>query len=239
MLKIWEDKHFLKEARIVLSTMTIFVVFLFPTLFSNGSTFASNHSITINTGGDVDITILPDKSTTSASEINVTTTCRAGYNLSFSTSGNDNHLYLNGDSSNNSDDTYFNPSDGETILNNATNTWGYSLGTLNSSTLTPPTTGDVFLPVPTSNTIPAILKTTNETASDTTINDNFSIYYGVNAGSDLASGAYYMQNDEGTNNPGSIVYFVTMNPLCAIELDLSFNENLDGASQPWKIIPLI
>ncbi|MBR2641391.1 InlB B-repeat-containing protein, partial [Candidatus Saccharibacteria bacterium] len=37
-----------------------------------------------------------------------------------------------------------------------------------------------------------------------------------------------MQNDAGTNNPGKIVYYVTMNPLCAIELDLDFNENLDG-----------
>ena len=212
----------------------MFLVFFCLSLLFNHPVLASQHSISINTSSNIDINVQPDKSTVQSSDVNIITTCRSGYNLTLSTSGNDNHLYLNGDSSNNNTDTYFNPSDGNTALNSATNTWGYSLAIPSSTapfTPTPPTASNVFLPVPTANVIPATLKTTIETASDTSINDNFSVYYGVNASSTLLSGTYHMQNDEGTDNPGSIVYHVTMNPICAIELDLSFNENLDGAGE--------
>ena len=216
-----KQEGFVLGIRICLSFIGIFSAFFLSFLFNN-SAFASDHSISLSTSGDIYMDIQADNSTVQSSEVNVTTTCRAGYNLFLSTSGNDNNLYPNGDSSTTS--TYFSPSDGNTALNNATDTWGYSLDISGAT----PSTNNVFLPVPTVNAVPAPIRTTRETASETSIDDDVSIYYGVNASYNIASGAYHMQNDAGTNNPGKIVYYVTMNPLCAIELDLDFNENLDG-----------
>ena len=227
--KYWKRKGFLSGMRTFLSSVAVFGILFLPALLGN-SVHATNHSISLSTDSDISIDVLSGKSTIQSSSVNVTTTCKAGYDLMLSTSGNDNHLYPNGDSSS-SAGTYFNPSDGSTTLSNAADTWGYSLDISSGTpaTLTPPTSNNVFLSVPTANHTPALIRTTRETASETSIDDDISIYYGVNASYNLAGGTYQMKNDTGTNNPGSIVYYAIMNPICAIDLELGFNENLDGA----------
>ncbi|MBO7132285.1 InlB B-repeat-containing protein, partial [Candidatus Saccharibacteria bacterium] len=142
----------------------------------------------------------------SASEVNVVTNCRAGYNLSIS-GPTDRNLYRNGDSTNNTQGQYFTPVDGTSTLKNTTNAWGYSLSANTDS--------GVFSPL--SNT-PTLLKTTAQTASQTDIDDDITIYYGVSVSNSLNPGTYEMANN------GSIVYQLTMDPSC-IDYEVIFNPN--------------
>ncbi|MBR2766746.1 hypothetical protein IKD67_01520 [Candidatus Saccharibacteria bacterium] len=172
----------------------------------NGSAYAE-YTISMTSSGAQSIDILPDASNVNTSisvdAVTVTTTCPAGYNLTTTTSVNDNKLYLNGSSSNNATDTYFNPSDGTTALSNAPNTWGFYQ---DGSTV--PTASSVFKPVPTSTSTPATIRTSSSTS------DSFNIYYGVAAGSGLAPGTYKMIPEQNTNENGTIVYYLTMAEEC-------------------------
>lgn len=184
---------------------------------------ATDYSLSLTTDSSISLSF-PNNSTTTidSSSIRVTTTCRAGYDLTLSTSISDNNLYRGGDSTNNTSGTYFSPSNGTVALSSATNTWGYLL----SSTL--PTASSVFLPVPTSNASPAVLKTASQTASQTDIDDTFSIYYGANADASLTSGTYKMAEDSTTHDNGTLIYYLTTSPNCTDSLDITFNKNLDG-----------
>ena len=144
--KYWKRKGFLSGMRTFLSSVAVFGILFLPALLGN-SVLATNHSISLSTDSDISIDVISGKSTIQSSSVNVTTTCKAGYDLMLSTSGNDNHLYPNGDSSS-SAGTYFNPSDGSTTLSNAADTWGYSLDISSGTpaTLTPPTANNVFYP---------------------------------------------------------------------------------------------
>ena len=103
------------------------------------NTFAAS-TLTLTSSGSQDINVGASAgSAISADSINVATNCRYGYNLTLSTSVNDNNLYLNGDSSNNTAGTYFEPTDGTSVLNATTNKWGYYY---NGSTT--PTSTSVF-----------------------------------------------------------------------------------------------
>lgn len=172
----------------------------------NGSAYA--YTISMTSSGAQSIDILPDASNVNTSisvdAVTVTTTCPAGYNLTTTTSVNDNKLYLNGSSSNNATGTYFNPSDGTTALSNAPNTWGFYQ---NGSTV--PTSSSVFKPVPISTSTPATIRTSSSTS------DSFNIYYGVAASSSLAPGTYKMIPDQNKSNEnGTIVYYLTMAEEC-------------------------
>ena len=91
-----------------------------------GNVSAVSHTLTLTSSGSQDINISASAGTAISSDaINVTTTCRYGYNFTINTSVNDNNLYLGGDSSNNTEGTYFSPTDGTTALNATTNKWGY------------------------------------------------------------------------------------------------------------------
>ncbi|MBR2766881.1 hypothetical protein IKD67_02250 [Candidatus Saccharibacteria bacterium] len=172
----------------------------------NGSAYAE-YTISMTSSGAQSIDILPDASNVNTSisvdAVTVTTTCPAGYNLTTTTSVNDNKLYLNGSSSNNATDTYFNPSDGTTALSNAPNTWGFYQ---DGSTV--PTASSVFKPVPISTSTPATIRTSSSTS------DSFNIYYGVAASSSLAPGTYKMIPEQNTNENGTIVYYLTMAEEC-------------------------
>ena len=165
-------------------------------------TTSGAHSVDVKTGagGETGTSISEDA-------ITVTTTCPNGYNLTLSTSVNDNNLYLGGDSSNNTAGTYFAPADGTTALSNAANTWGYYYESSNSNN-TAPTKTSIFNPVPVKGSATTI-------KASTSTSDSFSIYYGVAVSSSMTPGTYKMIPD--TNNAGhdgAIVYQLTMSQSC-------------------------
>ena len=175
-----------------------------------GNVSAVSHTLTLTSSGSQDINISASAGTAISSDaINVSTTCRYGYNFTINTSVSDNNLYLGGDSSNNTEGTYFSPTDGTTALNATTNKWGYYY---NASTA--PTNTSVFSPVPTLST-PATVKTPLTTPSSSDINDNFNIYYGVSSAPTMAKGTYKMIPDtNNSNNDGTIVYTATIADTC-------------------------
>ena len=184
------------------------------------NTSATSHTLTLSSSGAQNINITAATNTVvSTDSISVATTCRYGYNLVSSTSVNDNNLYLNGDASNNTSGTFFSPSDGTTILSNATNTWGYYY---NANSAVAPTASSVFSPVPAlGNT--ATIKTPLTTPASADISDSFDIYYGVNSAPTMAKGAYKMIPDaNNSNNNGTIVYQATMADAC-IKYTVHFN----------------
>ena len=172
---------------------------------------ASAASISVATSGPQEITIRGggDNTVLSSDDVTVLTSCRSGYNFVISTSVNNNNLYLDGDINNNTDGTFFTPSDGLTPLSSSTNTWGYYF-----NEATAPTKASIFNAVPAlGNT--AVIKAPLEIPSDTDISDSFSIYYGVSVSSAMKSGTYKMIpdiNDGG--NDGAIVYQATIADAC-------------------------
>ena len=141
----------------------------------SSSVLATDYSITMTTSGSVNINSTSGTASIDSSDINVITNCRAGYDLTLSTSVSDNNLYLNGTSTSD-ENSRFTPSNGTSALKDTPNTWGYSLSvpsSTNPSEYIAPTKDNTFYPVPSSSTSPAIIKDTSSTASETDINDNF------------------------------------------------------------------
>ena len=166
----------------------------------------SAHTATLTTASSISLNAVPSGSGISIDEesIEVETTCRAGYNLSIATSTSSD-LYLNGDGTGTAT---FTAVDGTSTLANSTNKWGYSM-TANASSST------VFSPL---STTASVLKTPSQTASQTDINDTFSIYYGTKVADSVAPGSYQMADN------GAIVYYLTMDTTCT-EYIVSFNAN--------------
>ena len=198
------------------------VITTLVSLFFLNPSPVSAYSMSINTSLDASVDITPsDDSSSNAritnDEVIIVTNCKAGYNLTLSSSVNDNNLYLDGDSSNNTSGTYFAPSNGSTALNNAPNTWGYYFSSYSrGQTPTIPTTTSVFSPVPALGSTPAVLKTTAQTASSTDINDTLYVYLGVAMDNGMAPGSYKMIPESNQNNApdGSLTYYLTMDGGC-------------------------
>ena len=166
----------------------------------------SAHTATLTTASSISLDALPQHDGISIDEesINVTTTCRSGYNLSVATSTSPD-LYLNGDGTSTAT---FTAVDGTSTLANSTNKWGYSM-TANASSYT------VFSPL---STTASVLKAPSQTASQTDIDDTFSIYYGTKVADSVTPGSYQMADS------GAIVYYLTMDATCT-EYIVSFNAN--------------
>ena len=182
---------------------------------------AATHTLNITSSGAQTINTLTtgDGVSISTDAINITTTCRYGYNFTISTSVNDNNLYLNGDATNNTSGTYFSPVDGASTLSNSTNAWGYFY---NSDSTIVPTKTSVFSPVPVLGQADT-LKTVSPTAASSDINDSFNLYYGVKTSSTMASGTYKMIPDtNNSNQDGTIVYQATIADNC-MRYTVSFN----------------
>ena len=180
--------------------------FTSPVSATYTASLSANDSVTLNASAMGSGVSVQDESLT------VTTNCNAGYNLSLSTT-TDGTLYLNGDSANESSTiNTINGSYALSDLSHNANTWGYSL-TGNTSS------AGAFNPL---STTPSLIKTTSETASETDIEDTFSIYYGTAINMDLDSGNYTLGND------GTISYYLTVAPSCTDSAVITFNENLDG-----------
>ncbi|MBR3172531.1 BspA family leucine-rich repeat surface protein [Candidatus Saccharibacteria bacterium] len=213
-----------------LGFLLLFVVFLiFSSLLFSHSTYA-NSSITLITDESV-VLNMPGGggSAVASSNINVITTCRAGYTLVMNATSTDNHLYLNGDSTYSTQpEAYISPSDGTTPLKDAPNTWGYSMAS------PAPTIDSIFAPVPDSLSSPAILKTPTGTASETDIDDYFSIYFGVSTSSSIYQGSYRMPSGSATES--GLSYLATVDPSCDVaNLDVTFNAN--AGSDPVSGLP--
>ena len=177
-------------------------------------------TITMSSSGAQSIDVMSNSNGSTGTSIgvdnlNIVTDCRAGYNLSISTSVNDNNLYLNGSSSNNTSGTYFTPANGSSTLVGSPNTWGYLVS---DST---PTASSTFSAVPVLSS-PSTIRTTSQTASTSDINDNIDIYYGVAVSNGLAPGTYKMipdtssSNGNGGYNDGAIIYYLTMESSCDV-----------------------
>lgn len=178
---------------------------------SDDLVFAADYDLSITTSGAQSIDMLTGDSVTatvSSDEIEVITNCRAGYNMSLKTSVNDTNLYLDGDSSKNAAGTFFSPSNGTTVLNNAPNTWGYFY---NNSIA--PTTSSIFNAVPAANMTAASIKTESGVMSETDVDDVFPVYYGVATSTDIEAGTYKMVKDN-EQIDGSLVYFATVSMAC-------------------------
>ena len=183
-----------------------------------GNASASSYTLTVASSGSQSIDVTANTGVgISVDNINVATTCRYGYNFTINTSVSDNNLYLGGDSSNNTEGTYFSSTDGTSALNATTNKWGYYY---NTSTV--PTNTSVFSPVPTLSS-PATVKTPLTTPASSDINDNFNIYYGVSSSPTMAKGTYKMIPDtNNSNNDGTIVYTATIANEC-LRYTVQFN----------------
>ena len=180
---------------------------MFGGMLSMNNTFAAN-SLTLTSSGSQSIDVSPAAGTAISSDaINVTTTCRYGYNFTIQTSVDDNVLYLDGDSEN-FEKTPFWPTGGYAPLNETENEWGYFYDDSIA-----PTSADFFWPVPSLLEEPAIVKAPLDTPASSDINDNFNIYYGVSVASNAEAGTYKMIPDE-HDNDGTIVYTVTMPESC-------------------------
>ena len=196
----------IRGKRYIISLSLLFVC----TIIGAHNVSASSYTLTLTSSGSQTINMSASAGTAISSDaINVATTCRYGYNFTINTSVSDNNLYLGGDSSNNTEGTYFSPTDGTTALNATTNKWGYYY---NASTA--PTNTSVFSPVPTLSS-PATVRTPLTTPSSSDINDNFNIYYGVSSAPTMAKGTYKMIPDtNNSNNDGTIVYTATIAEAC-------------------------
>lgn len=174
---------------------------------NNGVAYAA-HSMSITSSGVQSVNLGSNYggvgTAISEDDITITTTCNAGYNFMISTSVDDNNLYYDGDSGAGS---YFSPSDGNTALKNAANTWGYYYGDTDT-----PTDESVFSAVPVIGN-EAMVRTVSETTGSGTIEDRFGIYYGVAAGVEMPIGTYKMKQDDENVN-GTIVYYLTMAEEC-------------------------
>ena len=208
----------------VKQTGVLIILALLSSIFvaTGSASNVSAFTMSITSSEDASIDISPDKDSDtstniSVDDVNVVTTCRAGYNLTMSTSVNNNNLYLNGDSTNSTTGTYFTPVNGTSPLNTSTNSWGYFFSNVaRSQTPTIPTKTSVFSPVPTSNATPATLKTTTQTASSADINDTLQVYLGVTMNNSITPGSYKMipeSSQSGAEN-GALIYYLTMDGSC-------------------------
>ena len=184
----------------------IFGVAVLPFMVVNNTSAAT--SLTLTSSGSQSIDVLPATGTAISSDsINVTTTCRYGYNFTVQTSVDDTTLYLDGNSDG-SAYTYFSPAGGFDPLNETENEWGYFY---DGNTV--PTNTSIFSPVPSSLEEPAIIKAPLDSPASSDINDNFNIYYGVSASANAEKGTYKMIPDE-HDNDGTIVYTATIADAC-------------------------
>ncbi len=199
----------MKKQKLLTASLIIITIFTSSFLIINDS--YAEHAISLSTSGiqEIEVSASSGGATINKTEINVATTCHAGYNLTLSTTVDDNNLYLDGNSDNNNTGTFFSPSDGITSLISADNTWGFYLPSSDNET---PTVSSIFHAVPALNS-PITLKTPLQTASSSAIDDTFSIYYGVKVANHTLAGQYRMVEDE-NHNSGTIVYSATLPEDC-------------------------
>lgn len=209
----WRNSHYcLLGYKLGHTGIFLFLVFVISIIFSSESVYALMHSASLSTSGNVVLRVVPsaisgvDSTAVGLATVTSSTTCPLGASLSIGSSTPDANLYLNGDSDNNTSDyTIINPVFGSNVLN--TNEWGYSLTNNNIS--------GIFNGI---THTPAIIKTYSTAIS----NDIVSINYGVKVEGMAAPGTYTMST--AGEVPGTIVYYLTMNPNCMV-VDIVYDGN--------------
>ena len=157
------------------------------------------------------------------------TTCSTGYTVTIQSSIDDTTLYKDGDSTSNSKIT---PTAGTLssplpIIGDDGNgtsylgTWGYSM---TSSAVTGTFTG--------LNSTPTIIK--QSTTASQSGGDQFPVYFGVSVTPTLEPGSYTMAKDN-SNNPGTIVYQLTV-PITCQTYTVEFNNNGGTGTMPNQVI---
>ncbi len=225
MLKFLGDKNRIVDATsfcasifsslcfVLASSLFVVILSLISSLLFNSSN-VSAYTASLSTSGTVTTNVTPntegDKSISiNQDSVNVITDCRAGYNLTISSSVTDRNLYKDGNSANNTSGQYFTPVNGTAQLNNTTNQYGYSL--------TANTESGVFTPLPLPSA-PTFIKTPSQTASESDIDDDISVYYGVSTANTVSPGLYKMPNN------GYVLYQLTLDDSCR-SYTVAFNAN--------------
>lgn len=184
--------------------------FLFSSQMNTGNVSAYSASITTNDSIVLNATPNGDGTSIQAETINVTSDCRAGYNLTIATPQGSN-LYKYENDVQSSTTASFTAVDGTSSLNSANNTnkWGYTV-------TSDPTSSAIFSPL---STTESTLKTPSQTISiDADIDDTFDINYGIKTDSTITPGNYRMANN------GAIVYYLTMSEVCT-KIDIVYDGN--------------
>lgn len=198
----------MKRYNFIRTLFTSGILFMLPIFFSCSS--YAEHTVSIAVSGleTINVVASDDNVSIAETELNITTTCKSGYNLFLSSTVDDNNLYLDGDSDHKNSNEFFAPSDGVTSLALASNVWGvyYSDGNDN------PSADSVFLAVPSIGEF-SVIKNSSEAASTGPINDTISLYYGIKASENLTPGFYSMKKDE-DEEPGKVVYYATLSEDC-------------------------
>ncbi len=168
----------------------------------------SSNSITVAGEVTVDVTTDGNGASIGTDTIKVDSTCATGYTLSIG-GGNDNNLYLNGDSNN----TFIAPSTGTklaptTIIGEGKlDTWGYSIEsgtTIQSNTF-----------IGLTNNINELFSKESASAAE---GDNYEVHYGVSVSPDKRAGLYKMA--EGN----TITYYLTT-PVSCQSFKIVYNDN--------------
>lgn len=209
----WRNSHYcLLGYKLGHTGIFLFLVFVISIIFSSESVQALAYSASLSTSGNVVLRVVPsaisgvDSTAVGLATVTSSTTCPVGASLSIGSSLSDANLYLDGDSDNNTQGyTIISPVSGSNILN--TNEWGYSLTNNNIS--------GIFNGI---THTPAIIKTYSTAIS----NDIVSINYGVKVEGMAAPGTYTMSATGEV--PGTIVYYLTMNPNCMV-VDIVYDGN--------------
>ena len=173
-------------------------------------------SASITTSGSVTLDVSPNGNGTTieSDTVNVITDCRTGYNLSI-IAPNGSDLYKYEDDVQTGSTASFTAVDGVHALNDSNNSgkWGFTLSDN-------PNSNTVFSPI---STTPSVIRSASETASESDIDDTFSVHYGVKTNDNVEAGNYRMTND------GAIVYYLTTDINC-VPYSLQYDGN--GADNP-------
>ena len=207
------------------SVLAIFVFTAIYSMYGISDVFAATASMTTTGSVSIDVSASGNSANIGSDTLIVNTTCSTGYTVTISSSISDAALYKDGDSTSNSK---INPSAGTLASplpiigddGNGTSylgTWGYSM---TSSAVNGTFTG--------LNSTPTIIKQSSIASGDgsgdpTTGIDTIPVYYGVSVTPQLETGSYTMAKDN-NNNPGTIVYQLTM-PIACEPYTVEFNGN--------------
>lgn len=165
-------------------------------------TFATGHTLSLTNSGDVEISADPGYAATSTDNLEIVSTCPAGYTLSIE-GAHDTNLYRDGNAENRGEEdsqtikaapgTFAEPAE---LLDN---TWGYKLNP-NSNLYAGITTESV-----------EILSSDEGTGDDPTVPREFSVHYGAKLDNNLFAGSYKTDVEDAKS---SVVYTLISEPSC-------------------------
>ena len=222
-------------SKVVSFVLTCLVFWCFLVLSSVIYNFISSNAVyadcsaAMTVDGEITLNVMANNGNTVTDTVTVDTDCSNGYTLSISAPA-DSNLYLNGDSSNNTN--YIAPTQGTSssptmiVGEGKYNTWGISMDgntTVSSNT---------FFNIPNEK-----MEIYSKNTSSEVGGDRIDVYYGASASYGLAAGAYTMANN------GKIVYYLIPHPGVMVYFDAnggttpSFESKEVTPGQPYGELP--